>query len=121
MGKKRVLLINVRSLLIEGVESILRSEGNGGFEVVSTLVSELPDLICEIELVKPEVIVLDEITSFVNPAELIVSLLNTGFVRLIVLNNRTSKMEIYDKSESVISNSDLLIEAINEGHLYHPG
>jgi DNA-binding NarL/FixJ family response regulator len=115
MYSRRVLLINVRSLLIEGVESLLRSQGNQKFEVISTLASGIPDLMREIDLLKPNVIVVDEITSFINPAELIASLLDTGYIRLIVLNSQTSKIDIYDKNESMIHGPDHLMEAINNG------
>jgi hypothetical protein len=81
--------------------------------VVTTLVDNFDDLIREIELVKPSVIVVDEVASFINPAELIASLLNTQYVRLIVLNSQTSKMDIYDKSEFLISHPSHFLEALN--------
>jgi len=113
MDRKCILIVNVRTLLIEGVESLLESNGTDRFEVVTTFVDNFADLIREIELVKPSVIVVDEVASFINPAELIVSLLNTGYIRLIVLNSRTSKMDIYDKSEFMISHPSHFIEALD--------
>jgi DNA-binding NarL/FixJ family response regulator len=103
MVRKCILIVNIHTLLIEGVESLLHSNEKDGFEVVTTLADNFADLIREIELVKPSAIVVDEVASFMNPAELITSLLNTRCVRLIVLNSQTSKMDIYDKSEFEVS------------------
>ena len=110
---KRILLVNVRSLLLEGVEGLLESNGNGKLEVISTLANNLADLIGEVEQLKPSVIVIDEVTSFINAADLIASLLNVQNMRLIVLSSETSKMEIYDRSESIISNLDHFIDALS--------
>ena len=110
---KRILLVNVRSLLLEGVEGLLASNGNGKFEVVSTLANNLADLIDEIEQLGPSIIIIDEVTSFINAADLIVSLLNVQNMRLIVLNSETSKMNIYDRSESRISHLDHFIDALS--------
>ncbi len=110
---KRVLLVNIRSLLMEGVESLLHTNGNGKFEVISTLADNLDDLTREIDQLKPSVIVVDEVASSFIPANLIAALLNTRYIRLIVLNSETSKMDIYDKSEFMISNPSHLIEALN--------
>jgi len=99
---------------LEGVEGLLASNGNGKFEVVSTLANNLADLIDEIEQLGPSIIIIDEVTSFINAADLIVSLLNVQDMRLIVLNSETSKMDIYDRSESAISKLDHFIEALND-------
>jgi len=98
---------------MEGVEGLLESQRNGGLDAVSTVANNLPDLIHEIEEIKPGVVVIDEATSFLMPAELIASLLNFRYVRLIVLNSRTSKMDIYDKSEFMITHPSHFIEALN--------
>ena len=117
MDPKCILIVNIRSLLIEGVERLLHGNEEGRFEVVTTLVDNLADLIREIELVKPSVIVIDEVASFINPAELIASLLDTRHVRLIVVNSRISTMDIYDKSKFIISHPNQFIEALSAGAL----
>lgn len=111
MSPKRILLVNVRSLLMESVANLLDSNGN--FDVVSTLADNLPDLIYELKETQPGVIVIDEMTSFMKAAPLIVSLLNTENIRVIALNSQTSKMDVYDKNEIVVSNSDQFIEALD--------
>jgi len=113
MAPKRVLIVNVRSLLLETVAGLLDSNGNGNFDVVSTLVDNLPELIHEIGQIKPDIIVLDEATAFTKPADLIVALLNIQAIRLIVVNSETNKMGLYDKSEFMISHPSHFIDALN--------
>lgn len=113
MTPGRVLVVNIRSLLMEGVESLLATHGK--FVVVNTFANNRSDLIREIEELKPGVIVIDAVTSFIKPADLIVSLQDVHNIRLVVLNNQTNKMDIYDKSETIISNLDHFIEALNYG------
>lgn len=91
----------------------MESKKDGKFDVTNTFAEDLPSLVREISILKPSVIVIDEVTSFIKPAELIVSLLNTRYIRLIVLNSQTSKMDIYDKSVSMVSDPGHFIEALN--------
>jgi len=112
----RILTVNyIRSLLMDGIEDLLETNGNGKFEVVRTLANNLADLIREIEQLKPNVIIIEEASTFIRPADLITSPLNLRRMRLIVLNTRTSNIDIYDKSEFTISNPGHLIEALNYG------
>ena len=115
MPPKRVLIVNVRSLLMESLAGLLESNGNGSFDVVSTLANNLPDLLHEIDELKPGVLVVDKATSFMKPAELITSLLFVHNMRLIVLDSQTSNMTIYDKCEFMISNPSHLIDALKHG------
>lgn len=109
MLPKYILIVNIRSLLIEGVKSLL--EANKEFVVASTLCSDHIALIREVEELKPDVIIIDEITSFTKPTHLIASLLGTQKIRLITVNNHNSTMKIYDKYEHSISSSDQFIAA----------
>jgi DNA-binding NarL/FixJ family response regulator len=111
MNPKRILIVNIRSLLIEGIESLLKA--NGEFVVRSTFSEDHTALIREIEQLRPHIIIVDEITTFVEPAQLIASLLNVQNVRLIVVNNYGETMEIYDRYECAISNSNQFITAIS--------
>ena len=111
MDKMRVLIVNCHSLLMDGVESLL--EANGQYEVVSTSASKLPDLIGEIKHLKPNIVIIDEAMTYIKPAHLITSLPNIQKVRLIVMNSRTSRMDIYDKSKLYASTPDHFLEAIN--------
>ena len=110
MNPRRILIVNVRSLLIEGVERLLKV--NGEFVVNSVFSEDHAALVREIELLKPHVIIIDEITSFTEPARLIASLMNIQNIRLIVVNNRDSVMEVYDKYECAISHPAQFVEAV---------
>lgn len=113
MRPRRILIVNIHSLLIEGVESILNSQGNGRFEVISTYASDISNLLQDVNQREPSVIVVDEVTSFIEPAKLIMSVMTRRFVRLIVLNSQTSTMDIYDKRVSRISGPEHLMEALD--------
>lgn len=115
MPPKRVLIVNVRSLLMESIAGLLEADANGSFDVVSTLANNLPDLLQEIEVLKPGVLVIDKATSFIRPAELVVSLLLAQNIRLIVLDSQTINMTIYDKSELMISSPSHFIDALKYG------
>lgn len=114
MATRRILAINhVRSLLMDGVENILSAIENNKFELVSSPANNLGDLIQEIEQLRPNIIIMEEVSSFFKPVDLITSVLGNQNIRLIVLNSRYSKMDIYDKSECFISKPDHFIEALN--------
>jgi hypothetical protein len=115
MPPKRVLIVNVRSLLMESVAGLLEANGNGWFDVVSTLANNLPDLLQEIEVLKPGVLIVDKTTSFIRSAEMVVSLLVVQNMRLIVLDSQTSNMTIYDKCEFMISSPGHFIDALKHG------
>jgi len=113
MESERVLIVQAQSLLLESIVGLLEAGENGKFDVVSTLANNLPDLVQEVGKLEPGTIVIDEATCFSTPADLIAALLNTVRIRLIVLNTETNRMDIYDKSEFVISHPSDFIEALN--------
>jgi hypothetical protein len=113
MHPKRVLIVNVRSLLMESVAGLVDSGGNGQFDVVSTLANNLPDLLNEVEELRPKVLVIDRATSFIKPEEMLVFLLYIAQIRLIVLDSGTNKMDIFDKQELLISHPNQFIEALD--------
>lgn len=116
MESKRILTINhVRSILMEGVEDILGAKNSVEFELLSTPANNLGELVHEIEQLKPNVIIMEEASSFIKPVDLITSVLSNRNIRLIVLNSRYSKMDIYDKSEFTVSSLEHFIEALNYG------
>ena len=113
MVSETVLIVHARSLMLESIVSLLKSSGNGRFEVVSSLANNLPDLIREVLEMKPATIVIDEATCFTEAADLMVMLLGIQRVRLIVLNSETNLMDIYDKSEFIITHPAEFFEVLN--------
>jgi len=113
MESRPILIVHARSLLLESIVGLLKSSENGSFEVVNTLADDLPDLVREVVELKPATIVIDEATFFTEPADLMVMLLGIQRIRLIALNSETNLMEIYDKSEFIITHPAEFIEVLN--------
>jgi DNA-binding NarL/FixJ family response regulator len=108
----RILVVNPRTLLMEGVESLLGA--NGHFEVLSTPAGNIADLRQDIKHSKPNIVIIDEAMTFIKPAHLITSLPETTKIRLIVINSRTSRVDIYERSEFSAPTLDHFLEAIRE-------
>ena len=114
MNLKRILIVNIQTLLMGGTEILLRNNGN--LAVVSIYPEDLPTLILEIEHRQPDVIIMDEATYFVEPVHLLASLSNIPNVRLIILNNREVLVSIYEKYERAISHPSQLMDVIELNH-----
>ena len=106
---KRVLIINVNSLLAEVVEGLLTERGR--FAVVSVYIDSRATFIQAYEQSKPDVIIIDDAIP-VELGRLIASLRYMQEIRLIVLNNRDNKTVIYDKREYNLTNPDQLMNEI---------
>jgi DNA-binding NarL/FixJ family response regulator len=100
MTSRLVLIVNIGSLLMDGIGGFLESNSNGEYEVVKTVVSTADALLQEVERVHPSVIVIEDATPFITPPGLLAALPTHGKVRVIVLSSEVSKAEIYDKSEA---------------------
>ena len=112
MDRMRILVVNTHSLLMDGVESILGAHGH--FEVFSTPAVNIADLNRDIKHSKPNIVIIDEAMTFIKPAHLITSLPVTTKIRLIVINSRTSRVDIYERSEFSVPTLDHFLEAIRE-------
>lgn len=110
MDRMRILIVNPRSLLMDGVESLLGTSGH--FEVVSTAASNLAELSRDIKHSRPNIVIIDEAFTYIKPAHLITNLPDTAKMRLIVINSRTSRVDIYDKSEFSAPSLDHFMDAI---------
>lgn len=110
MGPKRILIVNIESLLIGVAESLLQNNGN--FAVVNIYPKDLGSLLRSVERVNPDVILMDEDTYFMEPLRLLSSLRRIPNIRVIVLSNRKMFVTIYDMYECTISNPSQLVDAI---------
>ncbi len=110
MSSKRVLVVNIQSLLIGGTETLLKDDGN--FSVVSSNSRDLATLVDEIERFVPDVIIMDKDTYFVQPEHLFVALCGIRNIRLIVLNNQTTVVNIFEKHEKIIAQPSQLVDVI---------
>jgi len=119
MNPKRILIVNTQSILIGAAENILKNCGN--FAVINTYSRDLGTLDRQIELERPDVIVMDEDTYFIEPLRLFVSFRNIPNIRLLILNNRRSLVNVYEKRERVISHPSQLIDAIDlDENIFNP-
>jgi len=109
-----ILAINpTQSLLMEGVESLLSANGKDMFEVISTTTTNITELVQEVDQLKPNIIIMEERPSLVNPADLFTALTDTGNIRLVVVNLNNNNLDIYHKSECTVSNPDHFIETLS--------
>lgn len=121
MTTRLVLIVNIGSLLMDGVGGLLESNSKGEYEIVRTGVSTADELIQEVKRVRPAVIVIEDTTPFITPPALLAALPNLGRVRVIVLSTQVSKAEIYDRSEAdlynkfelALSDPSLFVQALN--------
>ncbi len=112
MNPKRVLIVNVQSLLLGGIESLLGA--NGKFALMSTTSDDPFTLVRKIAQLRPDVIILngDEIAASIDPSYLIAFLSDIQNVRLIVLNPRDNMIHIFEKQAFAISSSNELFRTI---------
>lgn len=110
MNPKRVLIVNIQSLLIDGIASLLKTDGN--FMIVSSDANDLATLVREIEHYVPDVILMDEDTYFVEPAGLLAALWNIPKIRLIVLDIQRIPVNVFDKYERAITHPSQLMDVI---------
>ncbi|GEM_PF-3041446 len=112
MNPKRVLIVNVESLLLGGVESLLGAKGK--FILMNTSSDDPFTLLRNISQLKPDVIIIneDEAVASLDPTYLITSLSELQNMRLIVLNTRDNNIHIYEKQAFAISNSQELFMTI---------
>jgi hypothetical protein len=113
MHAKRILIVNnMASLLMDGVNGLLELHGTN-FDVLRSHVLNLPDLIQQVEKRNPDVIILEEPSSLLQPVDLFAFFLRIRNIRLIIINLQTSKIDIYDRSEREISRLDHFFEAVH--------
>lgn len=104
-------MLNTHSLLVQGVKSFLDTMDE--FEVASSLFTDDIALVQEIKQLKPDVVIMDDETiALIEPVQLLEIFRIRPNVRLIVLDNQISRMDVYDKREFMISHPDHLIEAL---------
>lgn len=111
---RRVLIVNVRSLLMDTVSALLDSNGNGNIHLTGTPAANLSELLQHIRQIQPSVIVLDETTSFVSPTDLMLALKNPQNIRILALNSENNQMDIYDRTGVCVLHPNQFIEATRE-------
>jgi DNA-binding NarL/FixJ family response regulator len=114
MQPRRILIVNVRSLLMDSVTSLLDANGSGTIALISTITTNASDLLQQIRRIQPSVIVLDETTSFVRPADLLAALTNFQNIRILALHSENNQLDIYDRAGMSILHPNQFIDVIKE-------
>jgi hypothetical protein len=98
---------------MDGVSDLLSTNEKGNFDLVITPASNIGDLMQEIERLNPNIIIMEEFSSSITPVDLITSVVGNQKIRVVVLNSRDTKMDVYEKREFTVSNIDHFIETLN--------
>lgn len=106
----RVLVIDNRSILGAGVETLLSNSGH--LQVVGSVPNDEMDLLRHVWRFTPDVIVLSSQSQLTNPIRLLSLLKNYGSFRLIVVSEDDNTMEVYEKRQVTARGQDDLATAI---------
>jgi len=112
---KRVLIIINKLLFRVGLEGLLSREDD--LRIQSVNFNPGRSLSEQIRGYEPDVIVVDESLKFSPTASFIDLLMGLPNIRVLVVNTRENKVQIYDKHEIQIAGSLDLISAIKNGRL----
>jgi len=113
---KRVLIVTSELLLSEGIESLLSHEDD--IIVIGTQFTDESDLAKDIDHYQPDVVILDERLEYSDLTKLFDLLIDFPRIRMMVVNVIDNKVNVYDKSEFEISDSNDLVFAIRQGSAY---
>ncbi len=107
---QRVLIVENGLLLGAGIKNLLSREAD--LDLVGLTPSNEAELIKNIKLFKPEVVILDEATYLTNAIRLLALLKNYPELRLVVVNTNNNLMYVYDKQKRLVSQATDLVNVI---------
>jgi hypothetical protein len=114
MRKKLILVVRTGSLLMDGVEGLLQACLQAGVDFVGTTTRDSEVLIREIERWDPGIILMEDVTPFITPSCLVVSLPVGRNIRIIALSSKANKADVYSKSSAdLYDKSELLLSDPN--------
>jgi len=112
---QRVLIVQNGSLLCAGIQRLLAGELE--MEVLSSS-QDWGELAEEVRRTQPDVVVLDEASHLVNPANLL-ALLNAGStLRVMVVSANDNLVRIYGKQQVLITQAMDLVNIIRSGKFF---
>lgn len=110
-GIQRVLVIDNRTIMGAGVETLLSNSTK--LQVIGTTPQNEDDVVRDVWLYSPDVIILSQKTQLTDPVRLLTLLNNYRSFRLIVVSEDDNTMEIYEKRHVTASHhSDLEAAAV---------
>lgn len=113
MVTKRVLIIGTASLIGAGMESLLSQEN--GLDVTGISPADEQELIAQIWLLRPQVVVMNTSLIFTNPTRLLNSLDSYPHLKLIVINDTNNLVQTYEK-QSFLAEEHIGLAAIVRGN-----
>ncbi len=109
MITKRVLVVGTNSLIGAGIESALSQEKD--LDVRGVAPTSEPELIAQIWLHRPQVVVVIASLPFANPACLLNQLESYPRLKFIVINETNNLVQIYEK-QAVLAGEHIELGAI---------
>ncbi|MCA9975835.1 MAG: response regulator transcription factor [Anaerolineales bacterium] len=110
IGTQRVLVIDNRTIMGAGVETLLSNRIN--LQVIGTTPKDEADLVRNVWQFSPDVIILSHQSQITNPVRLLSLLNNYRSFRLIVVSEDDNTMEIYEKRQVTASHHSDLATAV---------
>ena len=109
---KRVLVVGCERPLITGVEGLLRKVE--GLVLLSTPHVDVPKVIQDIKNFTPDVLIVDDTLPWSNLSNIYELLTLFTNLRIVVVNNQENKVQIYEKTETQISNTQDFFSAVEK-------
>ncbi len=110
MVKRKCVLIERGALLTEGVGSLLQDQMK--YQVVSCLFGNKDELICAIQELQPDTIVMSESSGEIYLEEIMRKHLGSRELRVIVLYDKDNKVQIFHRRQITISTTADLTKVI---------
>ena len=114
----RVLIVHSNNIFTLGVENLLTRETD--LRVRSTALRNRASLVREIASFRPEVVIWDESLSTNEFSILMDCIKHSAEIRIMGINTRDNRVNIFDKQELQIHGSADLVAAIRKGSGLRP-
>jgi len=109
MQPKRIL-VESGLLLVDGVVSLLSRQE--GLQILETPVANHAELVRTIGLIKPDTVILEETSGLNNPQEIMQILCNFANLRVVIVREGVSQVQIYQKEQIAITDTTDLSQVV---------
>lgn len=110
---KHCFLIGRKDSLFKQLVASLLTDLTDGFDLSENKHIDFANLLDEIKAIKPDIILLEEITPFLENSMMVHLLVNIPDLPVIVINEDSNQMHIVHCHTKLLSSSKDLIETIN--------
>ena len=109
-GNLKILVVDNRSILGASMEKLLSSSGH--IQIIDIVSENELELVHDIRLFSPDVIVLSDRSRLINPVRLISLLEEFHAFHLIVVSETDNTIEVYEKRQIKVAQHIDLINAV---------